>query len=73
MPFELIMLLGFFGAGLLGMLPETVQERSEGDFRRRTAGASGRRQDAAGKSTRATRLTAVRKASPPRGASRAVA
>jgi len=34
MPFELIMLLGFFGSALLALLPETVDKTATDNFRR---------------------------------------
>ncbi len=37
MPFELIMLLGFFGAALLGLLPEASKEAADASFRLRIA------------------------------------
>ena len=38
MSFELIMLLGFFGAGLLGLLPENPEQPAEEDLCRRQRG-----------------------------------
>ena len=34
MPFELIMLLGFFGSALFALLPETADKTTTDDFRR---------------------------------------
>jgi hypothetical protein len=34
MPFELIMLLGFFGSALLALLPETADKTATDNFRR---------------------------------------
>ena len=34
MPFELIMLLGFFGSALFALLPETADKTATNDFRR---------------------------------------
>ena len=38
MSFELIMLLGFFGAGLLGLLPENPEQPAEDDLRNHQPG-----------------------------------
>ncbi len=76
MPFELIMLLGFFGAGLLGLLPEAAKEREESGFRRRSArrrSETSRRADVTRHTGRAQGITGERTVRPLRGGSRAVA
>jgi hypothetical protein len=74
MPFEVVMLLGFFGAALLGLLPEARAKEDENRARRRHAGHLGAVRSAPpplGQQQREHRSGPGRKLNPRRGGSRA--
>jgi hypothetical protein len=77
MPFELIMLLGFFGAALLGLLPEASKDTAAGGFRLRLArqrrNPRGERQAARHGRREQSARTHREAAKPLRGGSRAAA
>ena len=76
MPFELVMLLGFFGAGLLGLLPEGAREGEDAGFRHRSRGEhtdAGRRPAVPHYTSRAAGVKTERASSRPRRESRAAA